>query len=333
MATTQQDNGIVSLVDLAKLTGPDGKILRIAEVMTKKNQFIRDMHWQQGNETSGHTFARRVALPSIGYRGLNEGVESSKSEEETVTEDCGLIEGQSPVDDLFLKLNGGNEARLKKDMAFVEAFANEVEYGMFYNSRKASPKKWTGLIPRLDAFSGLGPAQSQVVASQVATSGDDQRSAVFIGWGEDKAYGIVPKGIQAGLEQKDMGPQMIEAANGTKFAGKLTIFNQWAGLCVEDYRYVARVCNIDKSATVRTGNLLVQSLVDGMHQIHDLSACRPILYVGRWLFKMLHQQVIDGTVKGTITVEAVENGHPVMSFYGIPIHMTDVLDTDETLVA
>lgn len=333
MATTAHDAGIVTLFDLAKLTGPDGKILRVAELMTKNSPFLEDVHWQQGNLTTGHRIAQRTALPSLGWRGLNEGVAASKSLEDTVDETCGLVEGRSEVDIKMLELNGGDPFRAKKDQAFTIAMANEIESGFFYHSTKTAPKKFMGLTPRLDAFSGI-PFVSQIIKANLITpSGNDQNSAWFVGWGEDKVYGIVPKGTQAGLQHEDMGKQLVEDANGNKYIAKVSVFNQWVGLCVEDGRYVVRVPNIDSSAIARTGSLLIQLLTEGYHQIQDHRRCRCVLYVNRFVYKYLHHQILAGTSGGTLTMESIENGRPQMYFLGIPVRMTEALLETEAVVS
>lgn len=330
MATTAHDEGIVTLFDLAKLKMPDGKIAAICEQMTKRSPFLQDVHWKQGNLTTGHRIARRTALPSIGWRGINEGVATGKSQEDTVDETCGMLQGLSEIDVRLIKLNGGNPFRLKKEMAFSIAFANEIESGFFYHSTKATPKKFMGLSPRLDALSGI-PFATQAVASQISASGNDQTSAWWVGWGDDKVYGIVPQDTVAGLEYQDLGDNhFADDANGNKYRVARGEWTQQVGLCVEDGRYVVRVCNIDTSAIVRTGSLLIQSLIDGYHQIQDPRQCRLVLYVNRTVYKYLHHQALQGTLNGTLTIQSLENGQPLMTFLGAPIRSTDALLNTES---
>ncbi len=333
MATTAQDAGIVTLAELVKAQH-NGKVLRIVETLSKKTPLYQDMHWRVGNATTGHVISRRRALASGTWRGLNEGVEPTKSKEETLTEECGLFEVRSEVDAVFMQLNGGDEYRAKKDMSIVsQVFPQEAETGFCYHSKKTSPKKFTGIIPRLDALTGLAIGQSQVVASQVSASGDDQMSALLIGHGPDKVYGIVPQMCPSGIQHVDMGQQDLTDGNGNKYEGRVSIFRQWMGLCVEDYRYVVRVCNLDKSAMVRTGKLIIQSLVDGFHQLHDPRDCNPVWYMGRYLYRFLHHQVLDSAIGASIAQIDIEDGRPLMRFMGVPVRMTDALHTAETIVA
>jgi hypothetical protein len=333
MATTAQDAGIVTLHELVKAQH-DGKLLRIAEVLQKKTPLYRDLHWEKGNHTTGHMIRRRRALASGSWRGLNEGVEPTKSKTETLTEECGLFEARSEVDAVFMQLNGGDEYRAKEDMAVLsQVFPQEAETGFIYHSKKTAPKKFTGLIPRLDALSGLPVGQSQVVASQISASGDDQMSALLVGHGPGKVYAITPQNCPTGIQHVDMGPQDLTDVNGNKYEGRVSIFRQWMGLCVEDYRYVVRVCNLDKSAMVRTGKLIIQSLIDGYHQLQDPSDCNPVWYMGRYLARFLHQQIVDCAIGASIAQMDIEDGRPVMRFMSVPVRITESMHTAEAIVA
>ena len=130
-----------------------------------------------------------------------------------------------------------------------------------------------------------------------------------------------------------MGNQDLTYVNGNKYEGRVSIFRQWMGLCVEDYRYAVRVCNLDKSAMVRDGILIIQSLIDGFHQLHDPRGCDPRWYMGRYLYRFLHHQVVQAAIGASIAQIDIEDGRPLMRFMGVPVHMTDALHTAETLVA
>lgn len=334
MATTAHDRGIVTLHDLAKLKMPDGKITSLCEQLTLRTPFLQDVHWQEGNLTTGHRIGRRTALPSIGWRGINEGVAAGKSEEDTIDETCGMLQGRSEIDVQLLKLNGGNPFRLKKEMAFVPAFMNELETGFFYHSTKATPKKFMGLSPRLDSFTNVSHPSQVIQTNLITPSGNEQSSAWFVGWGPDKVYGIVPKDSHAGLDHQDLGDNhFAEDAAGNKYRVAVSEWTQHVGLCVEDARYVVRVPNLDSSAMVRTGSLLIQSLIEGYHQIEDHQQCRCVLYVNRFLFKMLHHQAIQGTFGGTLTMQTLADGRPLMTFLGCPIRMSGALLATEAVIS
>ena len=48
-------------------------------------------------------------------------------------------------------------------------------------------------------------------------SGNDQTSIWLICWGPQTAFGIFPKGSQAGIKFKDLGTQLWDDGTGKKF--------------------------------------------------------------------------------------------------------------------
>ena len=59
---------VMTLADLASAQGADKKILRIAEIMTQKNEILDDMMWKEGNLTDSNSSAIRTGLPSVAWR-------------------------------------------------------------------------------------------------------------------------------------------------------------------------------------------------------------------------------------------------------------------------
>src|SRR5690606_24016210 len=94
-----------TLVDVMRRTDPNGAIANIAEVLTKKNPFLEDMVFQEGNLSTGHRYTSRHSLPSVSWRRFNEGVRPSKSGTTQHDEACGMLEGFSAVDTELAKLN------------------------------------------------------------------------------------------------------------------------------------------------------------------------------------------------------------------------------------
>ena len=70
---------IATLLDFARRSDPNGKIMRIVELMSQDNPILQDMLWMEGNLPTGHLTTVRVGLPSVAWRMLNYGVQPSKS--------------------------------------------------------------------------------------------------------------------------------------------------------------------------------------------------------------------------------------------------------------
>lgn len=332
MATLNQTNP--TLLDMVKRKDPNGAHARIVEQLTRQNTILTDMAFREGNLDTGHQFTSRNALPSVAWRRFNQGITPSKSGVSPVTETCGKLGGMSRVDEDLAKLSpGGSGAyRAGEDMAFMQAMRNTMESAAFYSSSKTTPEQFHGLAPRLDATSG-NAAASQIIKCDAAASGADQTSVWLIGWGEHSVYGIYPRGATGGIEHIDLGRQLVDDGSGTgaSYRALVTEWNWSMGICVEDYRYLVRVCNIDTGSLAGTGTNLIDAMSFAVDQLQDTDSVRPAFYVNRKVHTYLRLQVANAVKNSTLTIENV-GGKPVMHFLGIPIRRTDALLNTESVI-
>jgi hypothetical protein len=286
---------------------------------------------QEGNLTTGHRVTTRVGLPSIGWRRYNEGVATSKSRKGQYDESCGQLEGMSAVDVKMARL-GGNEAafRAGEDVAFVQSMNNELSTGLFYHSTKTAPEKFHGLAPRLD--SSTGAWGGQIVMSNAAADGNDNASMWLVCWGPESVFGIFPKGSQGGLVPDDMGKQLWDDGTGKKFRAWVTHWSWDFGLVVKDARQLVRIANIDLGKIAANTDELVDAMIDAYYRINDPNMGRLVWYCNRTVATYLHKQAKNAVKNSTLTIENV-GGRPITSNMGIPIHVTDALNSTEAAVA
>ncbi len=333
MATLAQQ--LPTLLDKVKRMAPNGAIDNIVEQLTRRNPVLQDMVWNEGNLPTGHLFTSRTGLPAVSWRRLNEGVSPGKSLTDQITETCGLLEATSAVDCEQARLNGNEAAfRASEDNAFLQALNNEVSTGIFYHSTKTAPEKFGGLTPRFDAASGVSslPQSSQIIKCAATSSGSDQTSIWLVCWGPDTVFGIYPKGTVGGIETEDMGKQLWDDGTGKKFRAWVTYWTWRVGLCVKDWRYVVRICNIDTSALVANSTEIIEAMIKATHQVQDFTMGRPVFYVNRTVGTYLHLQARNAVTNSTLTIENI-GGQPVTKFLGIPVRETDALLNTEAIVA
>ena len=331
MATTAYSTTLPTLLDVANRTDPNGSIARIVELMQKESPFLQTMGWKEGNLPTGHKFTQRTALPSLAWRKLNAGVPASKSRTGQITEMTGQLAGMSKVDVDLCRINGNEAAfRQTEDDAFINAFHNDLESAFFYSSQKTDPDQVHGLSPRLDGLTSTS-YDNQIVNSQISSSGSDQTSIWFVVWSPNTVYGIYPKGLPTGLQPDDLGKQLTADADGNEFTAWVTDWKWNVGFCVEDYRYVCRLCNIDTLAIAKTGKLLIEDMITAYHRIKSWSKGRGAIYCNRTIMTYLHLQAQDTVKNSTLTIENI-GGMPVTRFMGVPIHMTDgLVDTEDVV--
>lgn len=324
-----------TLQDIVKRTNPDDTIARVAELQDKTNALVADMAWREGNLATGHQVTARTSLPSLTYRKFNQGIVSSKSTTEQYVETCAMLTGLSKVDTELANLNGNAAAfRRDEDIAFTKAFNIELANGMFYSTTTGTPEKYQGLAPRLNVTAG-NVASTQIIKADATASGADQTSIWLIGWSPTTVYGIYPKGQRAGLQMDtDLPKQLVNDASGNSYTAWVTKWVWNIGLCVEDWRYLVRICNIDNSALkadLSTGADLVMSMYDAIAAIFEMNTVQPVFYMNRSTFSMFNKQLAK---KGTVNLlEWIDRGGSrIAHFLGVPIRIVDAITNTEAVV-
>lgn len=321
-----------TLVDLARMTNPDGSVAQLVEMATRRNVFLKDMVWKEANNITGHRITSRYALPSPGYRRFNEGVARSKGRTRQFDETCGMMESVSEVDRDLARINGNVGAyRLAEDKAHFAAMNNTFETNVAYSSAASAPEQFHGLIPRLDATTL--EAGGQIVLAEADDTGSDYTSILLVGWGPQTVYGIYPKGSAQGIETIDLGEQMVVDSGGTnRFLALSTMFKWHHGIAVEDWRYLSRVANIDSGALAATDDILVPAMIQAINKLESTEGVRPVFYCNRTVYTYLWLQARNATKNSTLSVEKVE-GQEVAMLNGIPIRRTDAITNTEDGIA
>jgi hypothetical protein len=204
---------------------------------------------------------------------------------------------------------------------------------LFYESEALNPERITGFAPRYNSLSAVN-AENIIVGGGV---GADNTSIWLVCWSPNTVHGIVPKGSIAGMQVNDKGQVTIENVDGAggRMEAYRTHYRLDTGLCLRDWRYVVRICNIDKSALTKdasAGADLIDLMVQAIELIPNLNMGRPVFYCSRTIRSFLRRQIASRTINATITMETVA-GRRVVAFDGIPVRRVDALAADEALVA
>lgn len=332
MATVNTDRS--TLVDVMLRTDPNGKIMKMVELLQKRTPLLQDAHWMQGNLPTGHKFLNRNALPSITWRKMNQGITPTKSRGTPMTEAAGQMESRSEVDRDLAQLNGNAAAyRESEDISHMQAFRHELETSAFYASTDSSPEKIQGFAPRLDSTSG-DTWGGQIIKHDASPSGSDQTSIYLVGWGPDAVTMFYPPGFQAGIEVIDRGLQDVDDGSGTnaKFLAWVTVFKWHVGMAVIDGRQLVRIANIDTSAADATADTLIPKMIDAYYAINDRESGQLVWYMNRTANALLHKQARSSTKQSTLALSEIE-GKPVYTLLGAPIRVTDAILNTEAIVS
>jgi len=326
----------LTLLDYAKRETPGGGIDEIIEVLAASNPIIADANVMEGNLPTGHRSTQRATQPSGSWRLLNYGVAAEKSTTKQVTDTCGILEAYSKLDVDVASLNGNEAAfRASEDNAFIAGLNSTAATAIFYGNTGTDPEQMHGLAPRYnDLTTPAGASSTQMINGNGA--GDDNTSIWIITWGPQTCSLIYPKGSKAGLTNEDLGKQLIEDAAGGYYQAYVTKFQWKLGLCLKDYRYVIRICNIDNSdltADAASGADLMDKLVDAYYARPSVdlgNMAKTFIYCNKTIAKFLHKQAQNKS-NVNLSVDSPA-GKPVVSFLDAPIRVCDNITVEEATI-
>lgn len=318
----------------------------VIEILNKQNPILDDAIATQCNMDAVHRHMIRTGLPSVAWGRLYQGVPQSKSTMQQVDDTTGFLETMSSVDTRLLKLAPDPaKQRLVDSAPFLEAMNQEMATGIFYHDTATTPEKFKGLAARFAAYNSNRPDPSKPnIASQVihgGGAGSDNTSIWFVTWGDHATSLLYPKGTKAGVSMEDKGEQRVLDANGNPYYVKETMFNWHIGAFVRDYRYNARIANIDVSdmiaGTVDIWALLRKAYYRLQSRRRDATSSRIAIYMNRDVLEILDAQSSDRSLLAanpnyTGLSQATVEGKEVKMYRGIPIRETDALLNTEALV-
>lgn len=322
----------LTLADWAKRIDPEGKIAKVVEILSERNEILEDMAWVEGNLPTGHKTTIRSGLPTVAWRLLNYGVQPSKSRTVQVTDACGMLETYSEVDKSLADLNGNTaEFRLSEDIAFLEAMNQEMASTLFYGNTATDPEKFLGLAPRYNDST----AENGGNIIKGGGSGSDNTSIWLIVWGDQSCHGIFPKGQITGLQHENLGQQTLTDAAGGRYEGYRSHYKWDAGLVLRDWRQVVRICNIDVSDLTKDRSGSSADLIDLMTQaletVENLKLGRPVFYCNKTIRSFLRRQISNKS-NVNLTLENA-GGKMVLAFDGVPVKRCDALLNTEATVS
>lgn len=332
--TTALSNFYPNLSDYAKSLDPDGKIAKVINLMSQRNDILDDIPFVEGNLEVGHQVTQLTGLPTIAYRLLNAGIVPSKETKAQIIEQTGMAENYAQVDVDLAKRSGNVAAyRASKAGPVMEAFAQAFTYRLIYGNVGTAPAEFTGLAPR---FSSLSAGNAQNIIDG-GGSGSDNTSIWLVAWGEDAVYGIFPKGSTGGLNHEDLGLQVIQNANNVTGALMTAYVDHWQwkhGLCLADWRFAVRICNIDVSDLIAgTGtNPDLVALMERAEELLPNGMGKRAFYMNRTARRMLRKQArTNVTTGGGLTFENYA-GKRILMFDESPVRLIDQIVNTEARI-
>jgi hypothetical protein len=318
------------MLDWAKSIDPDGKVAKTVELLSQSNRILDDMLFKEGNLPTGEQTSIRTGLPTSYYRLINQGTPKSKSTKAQVVENAAILTARSEVDKDEAELNGNvNAYRMDEAKAFVESMSQAQAQTLIYGSA-ANPEEYVGFANRyndLDATNG----QNILDAGGAST---DNTSIWLVNWGENKVFGVFPKGSQAGLSHEDLGLGDAFDASDNRFRAYMDEWKWKNGLVVKDWREVVRIANIDvsdlvakaTSQAITAATAIDKLMARAIDHLPNGPGDKAAFYCNRTVASHLRIMAMDRST-GAVTIEPAINQwgdtiHQLM-FLGIPVKLVD----------
>lgn len=330
-------NSYVNIIDMLKgeALGPVVNMLKLY------NTIYEDAITVEANKGMSHMTTMQTGLPAVTWGKLYQGIPQSKSTRQQVEDTTGFVEGLSTIDKRLLDLSSDpGTTRLIEAQGFMEAFAQEIASGIFYHDTLTTPEKFKGLAARYNVLAGAGAGNNVIDAGG---SGSDNTSIWFVSWGDNFTHLIHPKGTTVGVEREDKGEQRLLDASGNPYYGMEELFRQHIGLVVRDWRYNARIANIDVSDLAAGTVDLYKFLRQAYHRVKrvtrtdpnpglGVAGARQVIYANATVIEAL-DALQTNTTNTALMLKPMElEGKEVLSYRGIPIRQADALLNTETRV-
>lgn len=274
-----------NLLDHAKQFDPKGQEYMVAKVLQQSNPVIKDMPVIESNDESGHTYAVQTGIPEPTWRRAYQGVEPTKHTQKVVHDTYGRMSAYSMVD-VAVAEKGGKIAETRAAMAesHLEGMAQGMAKKVFYGSNADNEKSFIGIAPRFSALSGADSSDN--VISNGGSSAGAQSSIYLIGWGKNKTFGFYPKGTRAGIKRYEYsanGPVPCKDAQGNEFPGYKEQYEWLMGMAVPDWRYSARICNIQAPTSMDNDacKALFKNFMKALDKIHNIDVVNLVAYCTR----------------------------------------------------
>lgn len=335
-------NSFLNLIDLYKgAGGADAQLGEVVEVLRTLNPLMDDAVTTPANMGTYHRHTIRTGLPDVAWGRLYQGIPQSKSTTMQVDDTTGFVEGLSTVDTRLLEISDNPAGvRLSEGRSYLEAMAQEVQRGFFYHDTATSPEKFKGLAARYSTLGGGGAGNQIINGGGV---GSDNTSIWFVTWGDDYTTLIHPKGTKAGVTREDKGEQRTSDQAGNIYYVKEELFRQHIGVAVRDWRFNARIANIDVSNVIAGSVDLYGLMRAATYKLQGRRAAkmtgdvptlgRTVIYMNRDMLQALDATGTNAS-NGALMLKPMElQGEEVLSYRGMPIRETDALINAESLVS
>lgn len=343
-----QTPGLFTYAEWAARTDPNGKLSTLVNLMSQYNSIMEDSLAAECTNGNAFQFTQVVGLPTPSRRSYNQGVGRTMAQAAKQVVTCSEYADWSVIDNSLVELGGNkSELRAQELSLHMEGMTQKIASDLFYGNKATDPTAFNGFA---NIYNTVSTANSAIANNVIDCGGtaSSNSSIWLVGWGPKQIHTIFPQGMVAGMQHKDLGLLPCLDANNNEFMGWRDWLQFNIGLAIHDWRYCVRAANIDVTllGTANAANLIntlqtmtmkppvmpsgvapVQTSDDKMGSV---SMARSAIYLNRTVYAALDKQAQNKT---NVLLKMEEwDGHPILTYRGIPIRVVDALTTTESRV-
>gem|GEM_PF-4544906 len=272
------------LYELSQMDRPDGDgFLNMIYSMTEAQDLLKDMPFFQANDRQSHKYIRNSSLVSGTWVKLNDGISASKGSNITDTAVLGRVESRLVVDLRFADIEPDFAAYVER-LAYphYEGLANDVGDAVTNGTISGGYA-----FPSIEEHISSASQTDQFGQKMCHTYGGSATltSILAVQWGQDKVYGVYPKGHQyTGVEKHEYaGDQLTTGNNSSDMRSYVCDFAWHLGLVVADDRCVRRIANIEPVGALynmEASTFSTKPIIDALISMADMGK-GAILYMNR----------------------------------------------------
>ncbi len=339
MATLPTTN--LTLLDWGKSVDPDGDVAVVANLLSQKNEIEREAVYVQGNLPTGHRVTVTTSLGDDSLRAYNEGIPDSAATTAQFDEGLAIIERRSAIDRDLAMLNGNTAAfRMQQSKMALESMSQTRVKLQLYGDTATLPKGYNGWKVRINSKTAANAAN--LIDGGAAALQTDVTSIYLVGWGDETAHNIFPKGSQAGLAREDHNIDWVYKSDGTHMRAYIDWYQWKVGFALPDWRYLVRIHSIDASVLGALSGVqaptaftnIIHTMAQAISRIPSMSMCRPAFYMNRTVFSGLQRLAMEKSVaqltidNGLTQYGTIDN---TMRFMSVPIRLCDAIPIGSTV--
>lgn len=312
----------LNLLDIAKLNGSDAVVGLIEEVIDQ----VPELGIFPARTISGTSFktVTRTGLPSVGFRGANEGVTPSKSTFVSKVIEMYILDGQIEVDKAVADADERGAAHIQAiesvgvGLAALIELSKQIYYGTSNDSKG---------FPGLKAFTPFGGDYTKNAGGTTAATAS---SVYGVRFGDQDASMLW--GNNTTLTLGDWMTQQLTDGNGKKYTGYVNSLGGWAGLQLANKYCAGRICNL----TADSGKGLTEDLIHEFLDLFPAAKSLDALFLSKRSMTQLRKSMTPSiTLKSTsLSGSAVSEMHAkaaIEEATGLKLVVTDAIGNTDAL--